>query len=377
MSPAPPAIGFDATLVRRDRVTGTERYIIELLHALGTIVPPAQPVLVFCRPEGRERLSHLPPHFRLVVGPTDNRVLSDQLWLPAAILRHWPAFVHYPSLAPGFVTPRPFVLTVLDLTHRLYPETSSFGGRYYYGPLFEVAIRSPLLRHVITISKATADGLAQVYGRLRPPVTPVLLGGADTLRPVAPDVVERVRARFELPARYVLAVGTIEPRKNLRVLLEAMARLGPERAPGVVLALVGRQGWGKLIPGAAERTRPLGRVSDEELAALYCGATCFVSPSLYEGFGLPLLEAMGCGTPCLAADIAVYREVGGDACLFADPHDPEAFAAAIVRLVEEPELRERCREAGRRRAAELTYERTGAATWAIYRSLLGAAVEGG
>jgi glycosyltransferase involved in cell wall biosynthesis len=376
MSPAPPAIGFDATLVRRDRVTGIERHTVELLGALGAIVPPTQPVVVFCRPEGRERLSHLPPHFRLVVGPSDNRVLSDQLWLPAAIARCWPAFVHYTSIAPGLVTPRPFVLTVYDLTHRLYPEARSVGGRFYYGPLFEVAIRSPLLRHVITISQATADGLAQVYGRLRPPVTPTLLGHTDRLRPVAPDVALRVRERFGLPPRYVLAVGTIEPRKNLRVLLEAMGRLG-ERAPGVVLALVGRQGWGELVPGAAERTRPLGRVSDEELAALYCGATGFVSPSLYEGFGLPLVEAMACGTPCLASDIPVYREVCGAACLYADPHDPEAFAAAIVRLVEEPELRERYREAGRRRAAELTYDRTAAATWAVYRTLLGGAVEGG
>jgi glycosyltransferase involved in cell wall biosynthesis len=186
--------------------------------------------------------------------------------------------------------------------------------------------------------------------------------------------VAAVRARRGLPERYVLSVGTIEPRKNLATAIAAFHAAAPR---GVALALVGPRGW-KLAEAigadlAAGAVRPgivvTGAVEDDELPALYAGASAFLFPSLYEGFGFPVLEAMACGTPVLSSDASSLAEVLGDAGVLLPPRDVAAWAEALRALLADPTRGRELGERGRRRAAEFTWERTARATRAVYEGL--------
>lgn len=364
-------IGFDATLLRKRRCTGIERYTIELLRGLGDVVPAGRRIVVFVRPEGRDRVPPLPANFEIVSGPTDNRVLSDQVWVPAAAAHHRTAFVHHPGLAPGLWIPRPFVLTVHDLVHRFYPQTLSTGGRWYYRPLLDRALRSSALLGVLTVSSTSARDIEREHPGLRCPIVAAANGLSSDFIPAAPEAVAAVCGQHRLDGPYVLAVGTIEPRKNLDGLVEAFARV--VRARPTILAIVGRQGWDRRLQvptSVAGAVRFLGAVTDLELRALYTGASCFVFPSFYEGFGIPLLEAMACGAPCVASNIDALREVGGDAAIYADPRRPDDLSHSILRLLDDPSLRQRLAEAGLRRAAGFSWNTTAQTVYATYEQSL-------
>lgn len=183
----------------------------------------------------------------------------------------------------------------------------------------------------------------------------------------ATDVdVSRVRATYDLPRPYVLFVGTVEPRKNLARLLEAFAKLGDVDAD---LVLVGPDGWRTDLP--ATRARRLGFVPRDDLSALYAGAAVVAYPSLREGFGLPVLEAMAQGAPVVTSSTTSTAEVAGDAALLVDPVDVDAIAGALARLLEDRDLASRLGAAARIRAAGFTWERTAEAVTAAYRDVLG------
>ncbi len=174
---------------------------------------------------------------------------------------------------------------------------------------------------------------------------------------------DEVRARHGLPGSFVLCTGTLEPRKNLLRLIDAFVALPDELRAGHELALVGPRGWEaeeieQRVAAHSAVVRVLGYVSDDDLAALYQSCTAFCYPSLYEGFGLPVLEAMTCGAPVLASDIPSLREVAGDAALYVDPLDTDAIRAGLERLLGSGDERGALAERGRGRAQEFSWDRT-------------------
>ncbi|MCS6910636.1 MAG: glycosyltransferase family 4 protein [Anaerolineales bacterium] len=180
-------------------------------------------------------------------------------------------------------------------------------------------------------------------------------------------------------ARYFLAVGTLEPRKNLATTLRAYSRLRKHWPAAPPLKVVGGQGWGGVRAEALlaeldlhDAVELLGHVSDEMLWRLYAGAVCLVYPSLHEGFGLPPLEAMACGCPVIAANTGSLPEVVGEAGVLVDPLDVEAIAAAMQRLAEDANMADELRRRGRARAATFTWERCARETVTVYRRVLGA-----
>jgi len=178
-----------------------------------------------------------------------------------------------------------------------------------------------------------------------------------------------VAARHGLERPYVLAVGTLEPRKNLERLIAAWEGLPDTHT----LALVGPRGWDdESIVAAARRAgdvRLLGRVSDEDLATLYAGAACFAYPSLYEGFGLPVLEAMAAGAPVLTSNVSSLPEVAGDAALLVDPLDTGVIREGLARLLTDPALGQDLRARGRARAAQFSWDRTASETLAALTAI--------
>lgn len=261
---------------------------------------------------------------------------------------------------PG--TRAPLVVTVHDLGFRHRPEHYTRHGVRFFERALELTRRRAAL--VLCPSDATRRecveaGIAD--DRLR-----VVPWGVSST-PVAPAALDAVRVRHGIQGRYVLWVGTIEPRKNLPALLGAFRRL-PE---DVTLVLAGPAGWHEDLTvhreGLEHRVRLTGFVTGADLAALYAGAEVFCYPSLLEGFGMPVLEAMAQGAPVVTSAGTSTEEVAGDAALVVPPTDEEALADALLRVLEDPALAGRLRTAGSARAAAYTWERTARETVAAYQ----------
>lgn len=314
-------------------------------------------------------LSHLRhlnhPHLQLRPLPLSDRclaVLWQRLRLPLPV----EAFCGRLDLfySPDFVLPPQLsgrrLLTVHDLAFLVHPECAVPSLGWYLRRAVPRSIaRADLL---LADSENTRRDLICLMG-VSPGRVEVLYPGVEpAFRPLAQASREAARARYGLPERFLLTVGTIEPRKNLPRLLEALSGL-PERLR-LPLVVVGRPGWlYEETFAAVERyglqreVRFLGFVPQEDLPALYNLALALVYPSLYEGFGLPPLEAMACGTPVLTSSVSSLPEVVGEAAVLVDPADVSSIREGLRRLLEDGELRTRLREQGLARAREFTWEK--------------------
>lgn len=268
----------------------------------------------------------------------------------------------------------PTVLTVHDLIFRRLPEHHKRLNRWYLNATLPLYCRRAT--HIIAVSEATRQDLIAAYAVPPEKITVILEAADPQFRPQPPARVAAVRARYALPERYLLFVSTIEPRKNLVRLLHAWEPLyrAGEAPP---LVIVGKRGWLADAFYAALETSPAregviftGYVADGDLPALYTAATVFVFPSLYEGFGLPPLEALACGAPVLCSATSSLPEVVGDAALMIDPTDVEAIREGLRHLLADGALRADLRERGLRRAAGFSWERAARETLALYRALL-------
>lgn len=272
------------------------------------------------------------------------------------------------------------VITIYDLSYLLLPESHTRMSRVYQQRLMPHFARHA--DRIIVTSEATRQDLLRCYGTPAEKIQ-VIPGGVDQRfsAPITAEERARVRARHDLPRRYLLYVGTLEPRKNIAGLLEAYASLLRRGlADEVAIVLAGRPGW-RYKPilrridelGLGGRVRRLGFVADDDLPALYGEAEAFVFPSFYEGFGLPPLEALACGTPVLTSAVSSLPEVVGEAGLLVDPRDTGQLAAALEALLYDGELAARLRAAGPPQAAPFTWERTAEQTLALLRGLAGPA----
>ncbi len=257
--------------------------------------------------------------------------------------------------------PVPAVVTVHDLTVVLRPEDHRFKVRWSQIPFLGRSMARA--RRIIADSRATADDLLFQFPASRGKVEVIHLGVGPEYRPADGETVAEIRRELGAPEGYLLFVGTLEPRKNLPTLLNAWETLRDADPDFPPLLLAGGAGWhSDGIRRRIERltghgVRHLGRLTSGELVRAYQGATAFAYPSLYEGFGLPVLEAMACGVPCVTADVSSLPEVVGDAGLLVDPRDVAELAAALQRVVSEPALAADLAARGRERARRFTWDR--------------------
>ena len=283
--------------------------------------------------------------------------------------------VHAPSVAVPPKGGYRLVVTVHDAAPLVFPETYPARGRWFHRRGIAAAARRADL--VITTSQAAAAEIEE-HTTIDPDRLRVVPNGVD-LGDASDDEVDSVRAAFDLPDRpYVLWVGTLEPRKNVGVLVEAFARWAATSDVPHRLVLAGPKGWVEdreavLEPARrlGDRVRVLGHVDGAQLRGLYRGADVFAFPSLHEGFGLPVLEAMAQGTPVVCADIPALAEVAGAAARLVPVGDPDGWASALDDLVRDHGERERLGAAGRHHAEAFTWDRCIAETVAVYREALG------
>ncbi len=271
------------------------------------------------------------------------------------------------------------VFTFHDAIYALFPKYHLPMNRAYLGLMMPRFLRRA--DAIITISECSQRDATRLYGIPAERFHVIYEGVDPRFRPARQktDLDETLR-RYRLPQEYLLAVGTIEPRKNLDRLLDAFVAVRSRPGRGNLrLVIVGKKGW--LYQGFFQRLAELGLddgqqvvfpgyVADEDLPAIYAGAACFVFPSLYEGFGLPVLEAMACGAPVVCSDASSLPEVAGDAALMVRPDDTGGLADAIDRILTDSQLRDDLVVRGIRRAERFTWERTARQTAEVYASLM-------
>jgi glycosyltransferase involved in cell wall biosynthesis len=353
-------VGFDMTPAALSPA-GTGRYPRELLHALERREDPA----VIPIASSLRRPATVPQ--RAVQG-----LRREGWWYPVGLARTAREVradvVHVPAPYSARVRDRPLVLTVHDVLPFHYPELFTRVVVAHSRLAWRAAVLGAT--RVVTGSQHTRGELIELFGVPEAHVVVTPYGVSRRFHPRDVDP-EWLAARFGIDRRFVLCVGTLEPRKNLTTALRAF-RLASEGLDDVQLVVAGGRGWrndsfdAELGDGARD-VSVTGFVSDDELAALYSAAECFVYPSLYEGFGLPVLEAMACGAPVVTSDATSLPEVAGDAALLAPPADVEAVAGAIRRVLTEDGLAARLRERGLQRAGDLSWDACAEATTAVYR----------
>jgi glycosyltransferase involved in cell wall biosynthesis len=296
----------------------------------------------------------------------------------ALSLETWPLrldLLHSPDFIPPLFGSRRSVVTVHDLAFLLYPEFLTAESRRYYNGQIRRAVRQA--GAIITVSHATRADLVDRLA-VPPDKISVIQHGADPeFEPLPAAEVAPVLARFGLAPGYLLFIGTFEPRKNVAGLLAAYALLRRRSSDIPPLVLAGGRGW-LFEPTAArvqelhlqDHVRFIENFAAAEAPALYNGASLFVWPSLYEGFGLPVLEAMSCGLPTVISNCAALVEVAGDGALQADPADPEALADALYRVLTNSALRESLRQRGLNRRRKFSWEKAARETLAVYKRVL-------
>jgi glycosyltransferase involved in cell wall biosynthesis len=334
-------------------------YVAWYLNARGLLGGPRRAFDQISAPNLRERWTPIPARWF--------RPLEQRLEIPPV---EW--LVRFDVFfAPNFVPPptrtRRLVLTVHDVAFRLYPETAPHSTRMWLNRLDRAVHQAS---RIIVVSEHTKRDFLELY-RVAEDRIAVVPNGVDprSFRAVGDEAVDALRRRLGLRHPYLLYLGGIEPRKNLPRIVRAFALLRSDIQPALVIAgwrtEWNPEGWNelqsaleKLPSGIRSRVQLTGYVPEKDKAALMVGAEAIVYPSLYEGFGLQVLEAMAAGSPVLTSNVSALPEVAGGAAVLVDPTDPEAIAEGMRELLSNDELRKELRERGRARAAQFTWEET-------------------
>jgi len=374
-------VGIDGYPLAESR-TGVGHYTLELARALAHISPADQFELVSPKPFERTALAELERSHLGNLHATNPRASS--------IRGHWwsvglPLYARRAAFdlfhGTNFDVPlwnrkkRRSVVTIHDLAALLHPE------KHRTRLVRRSRLRLPLVVRIADLIITPTESVKrEVVRHLSVPaekVTAIHLAARRSFQPLPFSETAQVRQRLGIEDDFLLFVGTLEPRKNLLTLLKAFARIVGQSSRHPQLVIAGGEGW--LMddafafmknPAISERLRLTGYLSDEDLRALYSACRIFIYPSVYEGFGLPPLEAMACGAPVIAGRIPSLQETLGGAARLVEPLDSEALARSIIEVAEDEDERQKLKAAGLEQAAKFSWEQTARATLEVYRSLV-------
>ncbi len=367
-----PPIVLDARTAT-DHFPGIGRYVVNLTSALKRVSPKLDLALLRDPSAVAQRLT-LPdlPTLDCAVSPF---VLQQQWRVRSALNHAGAALYHSPYYLMPYRPGPPTVFTCHDLIPLILRQYFKAHQRLIYRFTHQLALSTA--RMTIAVSHSTKNDLQRFFRVTPDRIVVVPEGVDDHFKPPSRAELDRVRARYTLPDCYLLYLGSNKPHKNVLRLVEAFSRSSiRKKKSGIGLVIAGH--WEQRYPQAKELAaqlnlkdcvRFLGPVKDDDLPALYGAAELFVFPSEYEGFGLPILEAMACGAPVVCSNRSSLPEVAGDAALQCDPHDVGALAHAIEQAVLDPDVRATLQQRGLARAAQFSWEQTAQQTLRAYQSL--------
>lgn len=353
-------------------LAGNETYIANLIEALAEIDTANRYTLYVTRREAFERFRNRWPNFTPRLTLPHTPLVRIPVTLVAELRRRPVDLLHVQYTAPPFA-PCAVVPTIHDLAFEHLPET--FKRRSWMQLRLTVRRTARRAAHIITVSEFSRRDIENTYRIAPERITVTPEAASKVFSPADAAEIERVRAHYKIEGDYLLAVGSIQPRKNLARLLEAYSDLLRARTHAKLprLVLVGKRAWlyeetlrSVNLFGLASNVVFTGYVPERDLPPLYSGALCFIYPSYFEGFGLPPLEAMRCGTPVITGNRTSLPEVVSDAGVMVDPFDKDAMAKAIGRVVDDAPLRQTLRERGFERARMFDWRETARLTLKAY-----------
>src|SRR5215475_4975315 len=361
-------IGIDAHAIGA-RQGGNETYIANLIKSLAEIDGDNRYTIYLANAgaaaQWREEFTNRYKNFGVRLLPPPTPLVRVPVYLTYELFRRPVDVLHVQYTAPPFCR-APLVVTIHDLAFERMPETFTRRGSFQ----LKLTVRRTAKKaaRIATVSEYSRQDLLSIY-KLSPEKVVVTYNGVESIftpQPSIPNEAEEVRRRFGISRDFLLAVGSLQPRKNLIRLIRAYARLRSEREDfRPQLVIVGRKLW--LASEIFDEVNLTGYVADEDLPALYRAARAFVYPSLFEGFGLPPLEAMACGTPVVTSDVSSMPEITGDAALLIDPNDEGALANALIEVVNNDRLRADLREKGIAQAKKFTWRDAAEKTLRLYQ----------
>lgn len=355
------------------RLAGNESYVTNLIEALAEIDTVNRYTLYVTKQTAIERFKNRWPHVDVRLTLPHTPLIRIPLTLTRELRRRPVDLLHVQYTAPLW-TPCPVVATIHDLSFEHLPQTFTRRSRAQLRLTVRRTARTA--SHLIASSEYSCRDIIETYDVKESRVSVAPLAAPNHFAPVTnKEELSRVHAAYRIEGDYILAVGSVQPRKNLPRLIAAYANLRRARAHVKLPALVfvGKLGWlyEETLRAIEEHNvsddvRWTGYVPETDLPALYTGATCFVYPSYFEGFGLPPLEAMQCGAPVIVGNRTSLPEVVGDAGLLVDPFDVEAIADALARAIDDASLRAEMRRKGLAQAKKFSWSRTAQLTLDSY-----------
>jgi glycosyltransferase involved in cell wall biosynthesis len=363
-------IGFDAHSIGTG-LGGNETYASNLIEALAEVDTQNRYTLYVTRQAAIDRYAHRWPNVTIRKTLPHTPLVRIPLTLAAELRRRPIDILHVQYTAPP-LAPCDTVVMIHDLSFEHIPET--FKRRSWMQLRLTVRRTARSASHILTDSEYSRQDILRTY-RLPPErVTTTPLAASSRFKPVHD---RGVLDKYGISGDYILAVGSIQPRKNIARLIRGYTRMLSQHSDNAPrLVIVGKRAWlfedtirAAAISSANDKILFTGYVPERELAALYTGALCFAYPSYFEGFGIPLLEAMRCGTPTITSDRTCFPEVVGDASLIIDPFDEESIAAGLWRMISDVALREQLRSRGFVQSSLFDWRKTARLTLDVYEEV--------
>lgn len=367
-------IGIDASTIGTRG--GPRAYVLNLINSLLKIDKENEYVIFYNSKEHLGRFSQA----KEVVVPFSNpamRLFREHLLMPYFYKREGLDMVHNTKSATSFLKPCKTVVTIHDIIPLTNPETETFAAKTYWKIQIPIAARRA--DRIITISEYAKKEIAKYFGIREELITVIPNCFEERFQSIAErSEVDKIMEKYSLPKDYILYVGTIQPRKNLDMLIKTFSNLKKSGRIKQKLVIAGRKGW--LYTSLFELIKELdleheviftGFVPDEELPYIYNGATLFVYLSLFEGFGIPPLEAMACGVPVICSNTTALPEVVGDAGILVNPMDQKAVEDAMLYVLENPPMQKEMKEKGVIQAKRFSCERIAKETMMVYYEVVG------
>lgn len=367
-------IGIDANEANVEKKVGISEYVYQLLLQFHAAASDNKKFVIYLKDKPREDFPKESPNWEYkVVGP---HKMWTQMGLPLNLFltKVKPDVFFSPGhYAPRF-SPVPTVISIMDLAFFHFPEYFTQKDLAQLKSWTNYSVKKA--KAVITISDSTKNDIIKLYDVPDKKIHVVYLGikNAVTLTPhIYP--MQELQTKYGISKDFILFVGTLQPRKNIQRLIQAFAELLKQKKyqdSPLQLVIVGKKGWqyDEILAapkklGIEDRVKFLDFVPDEELVMLYKNALCFAWPSLYEGFGLPILEAMKLGCPVITSNVSSMPEAGGDASLYVDPEDTEDIAEKLDKVLSDPKLRSEMIEKGKKQVQKFSWEKTAKETLAV------------
>lgn len=364
-------IGIDVTALPSPSL-GVGNYMVQLARALPR-VDSVNDYIIFVKPNQSALFDAT--RAQLVLVPLASRTLRiawEQAILPSLVRKYQLDVLHSPHYTMPFIKRCSSVVTFHDMTFFLYPELHLFYKRLFFGAMIPLSVRRA--DALIAISASTRADTVRLFNAKPEKIFTVPYGIDPSFRPISdPQTLDAIRQKYHLPEEFILYVGNLEPRKNLPMLIRAFARIADDDRDAY-LVLAGSRGWKDSSVFSTVKELGLNRrvlfpgfIPQSDLPAVYALARAFVYASLYEGFGLPVLEAMACGCPVITSNLSSMPEIIGDAGIQVNPADEEQLFNSIQLVLTDTSRRETLARAGAERAKLYSWEETALQTLAVYQ----------